>query len=30
MREIKFRFYYKNKKIEELTLEEIAEKCEFH
>ena len=30
MREIKFRMYYKDKLIEELTLEEIADKCEFH
>jgi uncharacterized phage protein (TIGR01671 family) len=30
MREIKFRFYYKNKRIEDLTLEEIGDKCSFH
>ncbi len=30
MREIKFKMYYKDKLIEELSLEEIAYKCEFH
>ena len=30
MREIKFRFYYKNKLIDELTLKELAIKCDFH
>ena len=30
MREHKYKFYYKNKLIETFTLEEIAEKCDFH
>ena len=30
MREHKYRFYYKGKLIEELTLKEIGAKCEFH
>lgn len=30
MKEIKFKFYYKNKFLEILSLKQIAEKCEFH
>lgn len=30
MRERKYKFYYKNKLLETLTLKEIADKCEFH
>jgi len=30
MKEIEFRFYYKNRCIETLTLEQIADKCKFH